>query len=227
MRVNCENTRICRPSATSVGRVARNQPILALSALSAATCSAGPGASSKRGSLQTWRSRNSASRMLTVAPANFCRASTRRTCSSQASRTLSYSARCAPVSATRCNCSVSAGNSVATTSLRRRRINGATRCASSRARTVSPFFSIGVRQSRWKLRASPRYPGSKKWNCAHSSPKWFSIGVPVRLSRCRALSRRAAVAVRLPAFLTICASSSTTRCQGWACSAIASRHSSG
>ena len=37
---------------------------------------------------------------------------------------------------------------------------------------------------------SPSSPGIRKANCDHSSPRWFSIGVPVRHSRCRASSRQ-------------------------------------
>lgn len=78
------------------------------------------------------------------------------------------------------------GNSGATSSFRRRRMNGRIRRASRSRLRVSPNFSIGVRQYFTNILASPRKPGSKKSNWLQSSPRWFSSGVPVRHRRCRA-----------------------------------------
>ncbi len=50
----------------------------------------------------------------------------------------------------------------------------------------SRFFSIGARKQRLKLSSEPRKPGVRKWKSDQSSPRWFSIGVPDRQSRCRA-----------------------------------------
>ena len=138
-------------------------------------------------------------------------ATSSRTRLSIATRTVSYRSRWRPVSSTVRSTSVLGGSSFATSSLRRRRMKGATRRASSSRRIRSPCFSIGVRQLRVKSFDSPRKPGSRKSNCAHSSPRWFSIGVPVRHSRWRARSRRTAFAAWLPVFFTVCASSRMSR----------------
>ena len=56
----------------------------------------------------------------------------------------------------------------------------------------------------------PSSPGLRNSNRLHSSPRWFSIGVPLSASRCRPRSSRAAFADAVPAFLIACASSRIT-----------------
>ena len=59
--------------------------------------------------------------------------------------------------------------------------------------------------------SSPSRPGVRKSKSDHSSPRWFSTGVPVRHRRCSAGTRSTARRAWLRAFLIACASSSTTR----------------
>ena len=60
-----------------------------------------------------------------------------------------------------------------------------------------------------RLRA-PSRPGLQKSMMDHRSPRPFSIGVPVSVTRQRASSRRSCWAVSLAGFLMVWASSSTT-----------------
>ena len=53
-------------------------------------------------------------------------------------------------------------------------------------------------------------PGFRNSKIDHRSPKLFSIGVPLSASRKFAESSRLAFAICEPAFLIVCASSSTT-----------------
>ena len=56
----------------------------------------------------------------------------------------------------------------------------------------------------------PSMPGFKNSKIDQSSPRWFSIGVPLMASRCRPRSSRAALADWLSAFLIAWASSRIT-----------------
>ncbi len=55
-----------------------------------------------------------------------------------------------------------------------------------------PASRWGRASGRGSCAASPRKPGIRKSNWAHSSPRWFSSGVPVRHRRCGACSLRTA-----------------------------------
>ena len=77
-------------------------------------------------------------------------------------------------------------------------------------RSASACFSIGLRKNFANWRWLPSRPGSTASNCAHSSPRWFSSGVPVIAMRWRADSSRTTRAAWLRAFLIACASSSTS-----------------
>ena len=61
-----------------------------------------------------------------------------------------------------------------------------------------------------KTEAVPSIPGLRNSKIDQSSPRWFSIGVPLMARRCRPLSSRAALAAWLSAFLIACASSRIT-----------------
>ena len=61
-----------------------------------------------------------------------------------------------------------------------------------------------------KALAAPSIPGLRNSNRVHSSPRWFSTGVPLIARRCRPRRSRAAFDDSVSAFLTTCASSSTT-----------------
>ena len=127
-------------------------------------------------------------------------------CSSAFKRVASYSACSFSLNAKVKFISVFSGNSVNTVCLVRRRINGAMR--------VFRVSACG-----WFLSALPKRflntgrvckkPGIKKLNKLHSSPKWFSIGVPDRAILNWPLSANAALALKLKGFLIACASSKT------------------
>jgi hypothetical protein len=61
--------------------------------------------------------------------------------------------------------------------------------------------------ARWNALADPSSPGLRNSKRLHSSPRWFSIGVPLRASRYRERSSRAAFADAVAVFLMACASS--------------------
>ena len=63
---------------------------------------------------------------------------------------------------------------------------------------------------RLKTPAVPSMPGLRNSKIDQSSPRWFSIGVPVIARRCRPFSSRAALADWLSAFLIAWASSRMT-----------------
>ncbi len=70
--------------------------------------------------------------------------------------------------------------------------------------------SPGLRKPRSPLPISaalPSIPGLRNSNRLHNSPRWFSIGVPLRARRCSAPISRAAFADWLLAFLIAWASS--------------------
>ena len=74
-----------------------------------------------------------------------------------------------------------------------------------------------------KVLADPRRPGLAKSNTARSSSSRFSTGVPVRATRCSAPIARRARATAVEGFLTVCASSATTRRHGTVESSSTSR----
>ena len=222
MVVNCENSSTLRPSASISVSCSISSSSLAdwRSAWAAGT------AASSRGSQQTWRSFSSASRIWICDFARPLSASASRTAFSVASRIVSYRSACAPPRAMRTVVSCFSGNSPATSDLPRRSRNGVTRRRSWPSRSPSPCFSMGVRNTSLKRAWLPRKPGIRKWNRLHSSPRWFSSGVPDRHSRCRVSRPATTCAAWVLAFLMFCASSSTTRCQGWASHCSRSRCSS-
>ena len=61
-----------------------------------------------------------------------------------------------------------------------------------------------------KTEAVPSMPGLRNSKIDQSSPRWFSIGVPLIARRCRPRSSRAALAAWLSAFLIAWASSRIT-----------------
>ena len=63
---------------------------------------------------------------------------------------------------------------------------------------------------RLKTALVPSMPGLRNSKIDQSSPRWFSIGVPLIARRCRPRSKRAALAAWLSAFLIACASSRIT-----------------
>ena len=222
--VNCENTNTRRPSATSFGQhLAQQRHLRALHSSAASPCPHQPRVRSIPGAASAaHRGSRSASRR------SSCACSTRRTLLVGPPGARSRTAPAVRLRAAR------GGSPRSWAAARPPRppcagagLNGRTRCASNCARSVSPLASIGRRHCRAKVRASPRKPGINRSKCAQSSPRWFSSGVPVTHRRCRTSSRRSAPAARLPAFLTICASSRISRCQGCCRSGSMSRHSSG
>ncbi|MNB85327.1 hypothetical protein D3C75_322240 [compost metagenome] len=206
MPVNCENSRMRRPSSTMDGSISRSRSSLAEPAVRAGVP---PG--SRRGSQQTWRSFSRASSTTMWLRASPLPLIASRTCFSIAARTVSYSSRWPPSIATVRVMTVFGGSSEATWSLRRRRMKGRMRWASSCARRRSLPRSMGWRQCWLNCFSLPSSPGSRKSNCVHSSPRWFSSGVPVRHSRCRACSVRSVAAARDLGFFTCCASSRISR----------------
>jgi hypothetical protein len=145
---------------------------------------------SRRGSQQTWRSFSSASRMRSGAP---------RTSALEHPAHALVGGRAHALVQRRAGRLPVAGGAVARSAAAARWPRGlapaqdegphaaASNCAPQRSRRASRSACANVRR---KLRASPRKPGIRKWNCAHSSPRWFSSGVPVRHSRWRASVRR-------------------------------------
>ena len=89
-------------------------------------------------------------------------------------------------------CSVLAGSSRATCCLVRRRMKGRSACASS-LRASSPGLRARPPAICSTL-ASPSMPGLRNSNRLHSSPRWFSTGVPLSARRCSPRSRRTALA---------------------------------
>ena len=67
-------------------------------------------------------------------------------------------------------------------------MNGLMRLARDLRRRASECFSIGVRYRLLNLLVVPSNPGARNLNRDQSSPRWFSIGVPDRQSRCLAFS---------------------------------------
>ena len=221
MLVNCENSNTLRPSASNSGSIS-------MSSSSLADClifwAAGTG--TRRGSQQTWRSLSNASKICICDLAKPLLPSASRTVFSVVKRMVSYKSACLSPSSTLEMVSCFSGKSVATSPLARRNIKGVIRRRSWLARSLSPCFSIGVRYKTLKRAWLPKKPGIKKLNRLHNSPRWFSIGVPDKHSRWRVLSSLTIFAAWLLAFLMFCASSSTTRCQAWACQRSRSRCSS-
>ncbi|MNP61526.1 hypothetical protein D3C76_1567230 [compost metagenome] len=72
---------------------------------------------------------------------------------------------------------------------------------------------MGVAKRAVKLSWLPSSPGLMKRNRFHSSPRWFSSGVPVATMRKSACKAIAAWERLVWAFLMACASSSTTLLQ--------------
>ena len=211
-----------RPSSTICGRLVLSHSNFALpSTLRAAS------SFTRRGSVTACRSFSRASRMAMVLRDRPRARSSSRTRDSVVTRTVSYRSRWSPSSVTRTGISVLGGSSRATSRFSRRRMNGRTRAASAARRPASPRFSMGVRYSSRKVFSSCSRPGARKLNCDHSSPRWFSSGVPVSASRCRAFSEPAALAAAVRAFLMFCASSRITRWYPNAPSSSMSRGSSG
>ncbi len=182
MLVNWENTRIRRPSAVWVRTSSTSASSLAdfSTRLAASTATS-------RGSQHTCRSFISASSTVTVdAPSPFFLIIW-RTLACAATRMLSYSSRCSPLSATGRTISVLGGSSFTTSLFMRRRMNGATRFFSISIADSLPC-SMGVRNRRRNCSALPSRLGMRKRNMLHSSPRLFSTGVPDRQIRRRASS---------------------------------------
>ena len=74
--------------------------------------------------------------------------------------------------------SIFGGNSLATTSLVRLSMKGVMRLRNWSIFSLLPWRSMGLRNSTPKRFWLPRKPGIKKWKRLHSSPRWFSMGVP-------------------------------------------------
>ena len=75
---------------------------------------------------------------------------------------------------------------------------------------ISRVSGSGLRAAAPLTRAArPSMPGLRNSNSVHSSPRWFSTGVPLSASRWSALMSRTAFAVSVSAFLAACDSSST------------------
>ena len=148
-----------------------------------------------------------------------------RTRLSMVARTVSYKSFWPVLSSMRWTSSVFGGSSLATWSLVRRRMSGATRSFSIAFRSTSPSFSMGVRKRLLNASSVPRNPGTRKFIRLHNSPRWFSIGVPDRQRRLRASSLQAACAIFERGFLMYCASSSTTMWNGTVASLSISRWS--
>ncbi len=222
MLVNCENSSTRRPSSSSSGN-----SVISSSSLAEPLTVRALSNDTRRGSQQTWRSFSSASRMMMPLCAMPLRATSARTFSCSARRRVSYRSRWSPASGTSRRISVFGGSSVATASLVRRSRKGAMRRRSCSLRASSPWRSMGVRNRRRKRRSSPSMSGIRKSSRDHSSPRWFSNGVPVRHSRCREVSARVAWAALLRGFLIAWASSRMSRCQSCAASTSRSRGSSG
>ena len=102
--------------------------------------------------------------------------------------------------------SIFGGRSLATSALVRRRMNGFTR--ERRYSRLSPSPSrMGLTTPRWNACCEPGNPGIRTSNRDHSSNRLFSMGVPDRHSRIRALMERTERAVMVFGFLMFCASS--------------------
>ena len=186
---NCEKTSTRRPCAELL--VEQLHQHVVLRRLAHAARAASP--RTRRGSQQTWRSFISASRIVMVEPPRPLlrdapgapRRAPRRGCSrrARAARRRSSTGR---------TISVLGGSSRATSSLVRRRMYGATCSRSARRRSRSPVaLDRHARTGARNQSASPSSPGLRKSNSDHSSPRWFSTGVPDRQRRWRGVDARA------------------------------------
>ncbi|MNC06649.1 hypothetical protein D3C75_541670 [compost metagenome] len=106
--------------------------------------------------------------------------------------------------------SVLSGSSVSTCCLRRRSMKGLITARSS-AMCWGSFTALPKR--RLNSPRLPSRPGLMKVNRLHSSPRWFSMGVPERARRKSPSSWNSSLARWVPAFLICCASSSTMLAQ--------------
>ena len=140
MLVNCENSKMRRPSASISGSISISRSSLAelLTFLAAASVT-------RCGSQQTWRSFKSASRIVICDFAMPLVSSASRTLFSIPRRMVSYRSACLPVSSTRITVSILGGSSPATSALVRRSMKGVTRERNCSSRSGLPNFSIGVR----------------------------------------------------------------------------------
>ena len=141
--------------------------------------------SSSPGWQAAWRSRSSASRTWIFdrsSPSPSDAAEQRPRGSGRAARRRACAAP-APARSSMRLLGLARGRSGATCSLVRRRMNGrsaaAERCRASRSSAVRAAEPL-----RRRPRPSPSIPGFRNSNRLHSSPRWFSIGVPVSASRC-------------------------------------------
>ncbi len=75
------------------------------------------------------------------------------------------------------------GSSLATTSFVRRRMSGETLRLSEFWMSELPSFSMGLLKVVLNALYDCRSPGMRKLNVLHSSPRWFSMGVPERQMR--------------------------------------------
>ena len=141
-----------------------------------------------------WRSRSSASSTCifdSLTPSRAMRAEQRRPIVRRAARRRARAAR--PSSSQCIVCSVRARQ------LRRDLLLGAAQDERpQRARAaIASVLVVARRAPRWRAgrpTTVPSRPGFRNSNRLHSSPRWFSIGVPLSASRCRARSSRAAFA---------------------------------
>ena len=182
MPVNCENSKIRRPSASISGN-----KVMSCSNLAEVLTLVAALSLTRRGSQHTWRSLSRASKMVICDLARPWRSSASRTVFSMPRRMVSYKSACLPLSSTRSRVSTLGGNSWATSALVRRSMKGVIRARNWARRSGLPCFSIGLRNRALKRASLPKKPGIKKWNRLQSSPKWFSIGVPDRHRRWRDL----------------------------------------
>ena len=128
-------------------------------------------------------------------------------------------------SSTASTCSCFGGSSGATSSFVRRRMSGRMRRRSRSRRSAFPSCSMGRRYRSSNARRDGNRPGATSCRIAHSSPRLFSIGVPVTARRNGARMPRAASCTFVAAFFTNCASSSTSPPHSSAANAAASRRS--
>ena len=155
--VNCENSKILRPSATISGSMSSNWANLADCVTWLAELSF-----SKRGSQQTCRNFSRASKIVICDRAKPCACRASRTVFSMPKRMVSYKSACWPSNGTGIRVSILGGNSLATRSFVRRNMKGVTLALNKAIFSALPCRSMGVRNSSVNRRWLPKKPGIKK-----------------------------------------------------------------